>query len=89
MARGSIHISEILCVCACFADLTPEQQEYKEVAAKFCRGEIIPKAAHYDKTGDVCIHVLMRDEKEGRRKQAKSNKQYSTPEAAQVVTHFS
>lgn len=33
-------------------DLTPEQQEYKELAAKFAREEIIPKAAHYDKTGE-------------------------------------
>ena len=73
------------CVCVCFSDLTPEQQEYKEVAAKFCREEIIPKAAHYDKTGDVCIHDLMRDEKEGRRKQTNNT---AHPRQSLFVTLF-
>ena len=46
-------------MCVCAADLTPEQLEYKELAAKFCREEIIPNAAHYDKTGDVCTSICM------------------------------
>ena len=40
-------------------DLTPEQQEYRELAAKFAREEIIPVAAQYDKTGEVNIFVAL------------------------------
>ena len=35
------------------AEITPEQQEYVDLARKFAREEIIPKAAEYDKTGEV------------------------------------
>ncbi|RUS73272.1 hypothetical protein EGW08_018967 [Elysia chlorotica] len=33
-------------------ELSPEQLEFQETARKFAREEIIPKAAHYDKTGE-------------------------------------
>lgn len=33
-------------------DLSDEQKEFQEVARKFTREEIIPNAAHYDKTGE-------------------------------------
>jgi len=33
-------------------ELTPEQTEIRDVARKFAVEEIIPKAAHYDKTGE-------------------------------------
>lgn len=32
--------------------LSPEQQEMQDLARKFTREEIIPKAAHYDRTGE-------------------------------------
>ena len=32
---------------------TPEQQAFKELATKFTAEEIIPVAAHFDKTGEV------------------------------------
>ena len=38
-----------------FAAVTPEQQEYIDLAKKFTREEIIPKAADHDKTGEVGI----------------------------------
>lgn len=34
-------------------ELTPEQQEMQQLARKFTKEEIIPNAAHYDKTGEV------------------------------------
>jgi acyl-CoA dehydrogenase len=33
--------------------LTEEQQSYKEMARKFAREEILPKAAEYDRSGEV------------------------------------
>lgn len=44
-------------------EFTPEQQEYKELAAKFTREEVIPKASYYDRTGEVsqyfCVCVCV------------------------------
>ena len=34
-------------------ELTNEQREIQEVARKFTRDEIIPKATHHDQTGEV------------------------------------
>jgi acyl-CoA dehydrogenase len=34
-------------------DLSAEQKEMQQLARKFTREEIIPNAAHYDKTGEV------------------------------------
>ena len=39
--------------------LTPEQKEYQETARKFAREEIIPVAAEYDKSGEVCESTIM------------------------------
>jgi acyl-CoA dehydrogenase len=36
-----------------FLEFTPEQKEIFDVAKKFTREEIIPVAAHHDKTGEV------------------------------------
>ncbi|CAF4598651.1 unnamed protein product, partial [Rotaria sp. Silwood1] len=33
-------------------ELTPEQKEIQLLARKFAKEEIIPNAAHYDKTGE-------------------------------------
>lgn len=33
-------------------DLTDEQREFQDLARKFAKEEIIPKAAHYDKVGE-------------------------------------
>jgi len=41
-----------------FPDITPEQQEYQELARKFTAEEIIPKAAHHDATGEVTASGL-------------------------------
>lgn len=40
--------------------LNDEQKKMQELARKFAREEILPKAAHYDKTGEVrgCIGLL-------------------------------
>ncbi|XP_023223673.1 medium-chain specific acyl-CoA dehydrogenase, mitochondrial-like [Centruroides sculpturatus] len=38
--------------------LTPEQEEYQQLARKFCREEIIPKAAHHDKTGEYPMDII-------------------------------
>ena len=35
------------------SELSDECEEYKSVAHKFAREEIIPRAAHYDQTGEV------------------------------------
>ena len=40
-------------------ELTPEQKEYQETARKFAREEIIPVAAEYDKSGEVCVSTIM------------------------------
>jgi preprotein translocase subunit YajC len=34
-------------------ELTAEQKEIQQLARKFTKEEIIPNAAHYDKTGEV------------------------------------
>ncbi len=34
------------------SELTPEQREVQELARKFAREEIIPVAAHHDRTGE-------------------------------------
>ena len=33
-------------------NVTPEQQEYLDLAEQFTKNEIIPNAAHYDQTGE-------------------------------------
>lgn len=38
-----------------FSELTDTQREYQAVALKFAKEEIIPVAAHHDKTGEVFI----------------------------------
>lgn len=38
--------------------LTAEQEEYQQLARKFCREEIIPKAAHHDKTGEYPTEII-------------------------------
>lgn len=40
-------------------EFTPEQQEYKELAAKFTREEVIPKASYYDRTGEVSQYLCV------------------------------
>ena len=35
-----------------FKELTPEHREVQELARKFAREEIVPVAAHHDKTGE-------------------------------------
>lgn len=40
--------------------LTPEQQALKDLARKFSREEIAPKAAHYDQTGEFPWDLLKR-----------------------------
>lgn len=42
---------------ALFVELSPEQKEMQLLARKFAKEEIIPNAAHYDKTGEVLIFV--------------------------------
>ena len=41
--------------CVLFTELTAEQQEFRDLAAKFTREEIIPVAAEYDRSGEVCV----------------------------------
>ncbi len=41
------------CILYLFTDLSEEQRGYQDLALKFAREEIIPKASHYDKTGEV------------------------------------
>ena len=43
-------------ICIFHAELSPEQLEFRETARKFSREEIVPKAAEYDKSGEVCVH---------------------------------
>ena len=40
-------------------DLSSEQKEYQDLAKKFAREEIIPKAAEYDKTGEVIFTIII------------------------------
>ncbi len=39
-------------------NLTPEQQEYQQLARKFTQDEITPKAAHHDLTGEYPTEIL-------------------------------
>lgn len=41
----------------CF-ELSPEQKEIQQLARKFAREEIIPKAAHHDKTGEYPVEII-------------------------------
>lgn len=36
----------------CREELTPEQREVQELARKFAREDVIPVAAHHDRTGE-------------------------------------
>lgn len=38
--------------------LSPEQLEFKETARKFAREEVVPKAAHYDRTGEYPWEII-------------------------------
>nr|XP_022322763.1 medium-chain specific acyl-CoA dehydrogenase, mitochondrial-like [Crassostrea virginica] len=38
--------------------LSDEQKEYKDLARKFCREEIVPKAPHYDQTGEYPWDII-------------------------------
>merc|ERR1712133_151911 len=44
---------------------TPEQQEYLDLAEQFTKNEIIPVAAHYDKTGEYPWPVLKKAHETG------------------------
>ena len=37
----------------CFPELSDEQKEFQQLARKFAREEIIPKAPYYDKNSEV------------------------------------
>ncbi|XP_078326031.1 medium-chain specific acyl-CoA dehydrogenase, mitochondrial-like [Crassostrea virginica] len=39
-------------------ELSDEQKEYKDLARKFCREEIVPKAPHYDQTGEYPWDII-------------------------------
>lgn len=39
-------------------ELSPEQREYQETARKFAREEILPRAAEFDRTGEVTLPVV-------------------------------
>lgn len=41
-----------------FTELSPEQKEMQELARKFAREEIIPTAAHHDRTGEYPKEIL-------------------------------
>lgn len=43
--------------------MTAEQQEMQQLARKFAREEIIPNAAHYDKTGEVNQNLALEKKK--------------------------
>ena len=45
--------SNFVCLCFCSKELSEELQQLQEMARKFSREEIVPVAAHYDKTGEV------------------------------------
>ena len=40
------------------SELTPEQQEFQQLARKFAREEIIPVAAHHDRTGEYPWEII-------------------------------
>ena len=44
----------------CPIELSEELQQLRDMARKFCYEEIIPVAAHHDKTGEVNIHILFK-----------------------------
>jgi len=46
-------------------NITPEQQEYLDLAEQFTKNEIIPVAAHYDKTGEYPWPVLKKAHETG------------------------
>ncbi|XP_054155156.1 medium-chain specific acyl-CoA dehydrogenase, mitochondrial-like [Oppia nitens] len=48
-------------------ELTAEQKSLQELAQKFAREEIIPKASHYDKTGDFPWDVVKKAQEVGLR----------------------
>lgn len=48
--------SNMFCVTT---ELTAEQKEFKDLAAKFSREEIIPVAAQYDQTGEVGLYTVI------------------------------
>lgn len=43
----------------CFLELTEEQKEFQATARKFAREEILPAAAHYDRTGEVGLPYIV------------------------------
>lgn len=59
-----IFIPNALGTCCCiymskyFTGLTTEQQSYTDLAKKFAREEIAPKAAYHDRTGEVKFQYL-------------------------------
>ena len=46
-------------------NVTPEQQEYLDLATQFTKNEIIPVAAHYDTTGEFPWAVLKKAHETG------------------------
>lgn len=42
------------------ATLTDEQREFQDLARKFTKDEIIPKAAHYDKVGEYPRDIVQK-----------------------------
>ena len=42
-----------------FPALTDEQREFQQIARKFAREEILPVAAHHDKTGEVRLFFIL------------------------------
>ena len=45
--------------------VTPEQQEYLDLADQFTKNEIIPQAAHYDQTGEYPWPILRKAHETG------------------------
>ena len=41
-----------------YPELSPEQFEFQQLARKFAREEIIPVAAHHDKTGEYPLQLI-------------------------------
>merc|ERR1711994_984420 len=46
-------------------NVTPEQQEYLDLAEQFTKNEIIPNAAHYDRTGEYPWEILRKAHETG------------------------
>jgi len=46
-------------------NVTPEQQEYLDLAEQFTKNEIIPNAAHYDQTGEYPWEILRKAHETG------------------------